>query len=186
MAAPMPAFEPPAAHDTADPDATHDHRPPCPFLRLPHDHCRGLWPRRRTPRPSTVRRRGQNRDAMTLATTSLHHPLAGEPRSRRRSTAIPVTANSDATPRTVPESSCRAQQQRPIRDSLAPICPQPRRPTHPPPKPLLNQIAINGEPLTSPRGFLLRGLSDAGFRHGCTGQRRASIRNPSRKQALPE
>jgi hypothetical protein len=30
-AAPMPAFEPPAAHDTADPDATRDHRPPCPF-----------------------------------------------------------------------------------------------------------------------------------------------------------
>jgi hypothetical protein len=26
----VPAFEPPAAHDTADPDATRDHRPPCP------------------------------------------------------------------------------------------------------------------------------------------------------------
>jgi Putative transposase len=30
MAAPMPAVDPPAAHDTADPDATTDHRPPCP------------------------------------------------------------------------------------------------------------------------------------------------------------
>jgi hypothetical protein len=30
MAAPMPAVDPPAADDTADPDATTDHRPPCP------------------------------------------------------------------------------------------------------------------------------------------------------------
>jgi hypothetical protein len=30
MAAPMPAVDPPAAHDTADPQATTDHRPPCP------------------------------------------------------------------------------------------------------------------------------------------------------------
>jgi len=30
MAAPMPQVEPLTAHDTADPDATPDHRPPCP------------------------------------------------------------------------------------------------------------------------------------------------------------
>ncbi len=30
MAAPMPGGDPPAAHDTADPDAPPDHRPPCP------------------------------------------------------------------------------------------------------------------------------------------------------------
>ena len=30
MAAPMPPVDPPAAHDTADPAATTDHRPPCP------------------------------------------------------------------------------------------------------------------------------------------------------------
>jgi hypothetical protein len=30
MAAPMPAIDPPAADDTADPDAMTDHRPPCP------------------------------------------------------------------------------------------------------------------------------------------------------------
>jgi hypothetical protein len=30
MAAPMPPVDPPAAHDTADPYATTDHRPPCP------------------------------------------------------------------------------------------------------------------------------------------------------------
>ena len=30
MAAPMPAVDPPAAHDAADPKTTTDHRPPCP------------------------------------------------------------------------------------------------------------------------------------------------------------
>src|SRR6516165_3406488 len=30
MAAPMAEVDPPALHDTADPDATTDHRPPCP------------------------------------------------------------------------------------------------------------------------------------------------------------
>ena len=30
MAAPIPQIEPPAAHDTVDPDAMTDHRPPCP------------------------------------------------------------------------------------------------------------------------------------------------------------
>lgn len=30
MAAPMPELDVPAVHDTTDPDATTDHRPPCP------------------------------------------------------------------------------------------------------------------------------------------------------------
>jgi hypothetical protein len=30
IAAPMPEVEPPTAHDTAEPDAATDHRPPCP------------------------------------------------------------------------------------------------------------------------------------------------------------
>ena len=30
MAAPIPEVDPPAAHDTADPHTTTDHRPPCP------------------------------------------------------------------------------------------------------------------------------------------------------------
>jgi hypothetical protein len=30
MAAPMPKVDPPPARDTADPDTTTDHRPPCP------------------------------------------------------------------------------------------------------------------------------------------------------------
>ena len=66
----------------------------------------------------------------------------------------------------------------------APICPQRRRPTPLPPKPLPNQIPIDREPLTSPRGFLLRRLSDAGPRHGCTGRRPAGSRNPSRERPL--
>jgi hypothetical protein len=38
----------------------------------------------------------------------------------------------------------------------------------------------DGVPLTSPRGFPLRRLSDAGPRRGCADQRRVGIRNPSR------
>jgi hypothetical protein len=45
----------------------------------------------------------------------------------------------------------------------APICPQRRRPMPLPPKPLPNQIPIDREPLTSPRGFFLPRLSDAGL-----------------------
>jgi hypothetical protein len=30
MAAPIPEVEPPASHDTLDPDAMTDHHPPCP------------------------------------------------------------------------------------------------------------------------------------------------------------
>ena len=30
IAAPIPQVEPPASHDTVDPDAITDHRPPCP------------------------------------------------------------------------------------------------------------------------------------------------------------
>jgi hypothetical protein len=90
--------------------------PVVPLLWRPHDHCRGLCARRRTARSPVLRPRHQNRNPMRLATTSLHHPLAGAPRSRRRATVISATANSDATPRAVPKSRCRAQQRRPIRD----------------------------------------------------------------------
>jgi Putative transposase len=97
--------------------AHHDRSSPVvPLLWRPHDHCRGLCARRRTARSPVLRPRHQNRNPMRLATTSLHHPLAGAPRSRRRATVISATANSDATPRAVPKSRCRAQQRRPIRD----------------------------------------------------------------------
>ena len=39
----------------------HDRSSPAvPVLRRPHDHCRGRWPRRRTPRPAIGRRRDQD------------------------------------------------------------------------------------------------------------------------------
>src|SRR6516164_2334527 len=66
------------------------------------------------------------------------------------------------------------------------IWPQRHQPTPLPPKPLPNQAPIDREPLTSPRGFLLRRLSDASLRHGCTSRRRAGIRNPSRKRPFRE
>jgi hypothetical protein len=95
----------------------HDRSPPpVPLLRRSHDHRRDLRARRRSPRPSTVRRPRQNRYAMTLAASSLHHPLAGTARSRHRATVIPATASSDPTPPTVPKLTCRAQHQRPILD----------------------------------------------------------------------
>jgi hypothetical protein len=34
IAAPMPEVEPPAPHDTADPDAATGHRPPCPCFSI--------------------------------------------------------------------------------------------------------------------------------------------------------
>ena len=47
MAGPMPEVDPPAAHDTADPDATTDHRPPCPCcggrMIIVEVFARGAW-----------------------------------------------------------------------------------------------------------------------------------------------
>jgi len=51
---------------------------------------------------------------------------------------------------------------------------------HPSPKPLPRQIPIGQPPLS--RGFLLRGLSDAGPLTRVDRSRRAGIRNPSRKR----
>ena len=150
-------------------------------LRRPHDHCRGLYARQRTARSPVLRPR--NRNTMRVATTSLRHPLAGALRSRRRATVIPATANSHATPRAVPKSRCRAQRRRSIRDRQRQFALNDAG-QRLPPKPLPNQIPIDREPLTSPRGFLLRRLSDAGPRHGCTDRRPAGIRNPSRKPAV--
>jgi hypothetical protein len=126
-----------------------------PLLRRPHDHCRGLCARQRTARSPVPQPRRQNRNSMRLATTSLRHPLARALRSRRRPTVIPATANSHARPRAVPKSRCRAQQRQPILDRQRP---QRRRPTPLPPKPLPNQIPIDREPLTSPRGSFFGGF----------------------------
>ena len=82
--------------------AHHDRSSPAvPLLRRPHDHCRGLCARRRTPRPTSARRRGQYRDAMTPATASLHYPSAGT--SRSRTTVTPAPANPHARPWMAPD-----------------------------------------------------------------------------------
>ena len=60
MATPMPQVEPQAANDTADPDATPDHRPPCPCCGGRMIICRGLCARRRGARPTALWRRYQD------------------------------------------------------------------------------------------------------------------------------
>jgi hypothetical protein len=49
MAAPLAEVDPPAVHDTADPDATTDHRPPCPCcggrMIIVEVFARGIAPR---------------------------------------------------------------------------------------------------------------------------------------------
>ena len=52
MAAPMAEVDPPAVHDTADPEATTDHRPPCPCCggrMIIEVFARGGAPRARPP-----------------------------------------------------------------------------------------------------------------------------------------
>jgi len=152
-----------------------------PVLRRPHAHCRGLCARHRTARSPVLRPRHPNRNPMRLATTSLRHPLAGAPPFSTSRHYYPsdceLSCDTTAGSQIKMSSAAAPTNSRPP----APICSQRRRPTPLPPKPLPNQIPIDREPLTSPRGFLLRRLSDAGPRHGCTNRRPAGIRNPSRK-----
>src|SRR5262249_60412593 len=53
MAAPMTEVDPPAVHVTADPDATTDHRPPCPCcggrMIIVEGFARGAHPAARPP-----------------------------------------------------------------------------------------------------------------------------------------
>jgi hypothetical protein len=139
-----------------------------PLLRRPHDHCRELRARRRTPRPTSARRRGQYRDAMTPATASLHYPSTGTSRSRSRTTVAPALANPHARPLMVPNSNHQAQHRRPIlrggrRSALNHIARS---------VPLQSRCPIkspyNDALLASPRGFLLRRLSNAGLHDGST------------------
>jgi hypothetical protein len=48
--------------------------PAMPLLRRPHDHRRDPPAQRRTPRPTTVRCHGRDRNVMTTFTASLQHP----------------------------------------------------------------------------------------------------------------
>jgi hypothetical protein len=98
---------------------------------------------------------------MRLATPSLRHPLAGALRSRRRATVTPATANCHAPPRALANSRCRAQQRRPIRHRQRHL-PSTTPANASPPQAAIQSNPHRPQPLTSPRGFLLRRLSDAG------------------------
>ena len=184
IAAPMPEVDPPAAHDTADPDATDRSSPAVPLLRRPHDHRRGLWraAAHRAARPPAP---GAGFDAMTFLLLSLQHPFAGtfsfpaphpfHPGACKRRHDItdqsPIRPSSTAAA-AHPQSSAALGSQRSSQN-------------HPPPKPLPRPNP-HRRPSCSPlsRGFVLRRLSDAGplYRVDCS--RRAGIRNPSRFRQL--
>jgi hypothetical protein len=115
MAAPMPAVDPPAAHDTADPDATTDHRAPCPCcggrmiiveVVAPAAHLAAHRP----PAP------GSGFDAMTILVVPLQHRFAGTSRSRRCAGFIPAPASAGTASQTSPQSGRRVRQQRPVRN----------------------------------------------------------------------
>ena len=85
-----------------------------PVLRRPHDHCRGLCPRRRTARPAR-RRWDPDLIPMTFLPLLRQHPFARTSRSRRRHQLTLVPANTGTTSRTSPRSGHRTPQQRPLR-----------------------------------------------------------------------
>ena len=93
----------------------HDRSSPAvPVLWGPHDHCRGLCPRRRTARPA-LRRWHPDLIPMTFLPVPWYHPFARTFRSRRRDHFTLVPANTGTTSRTSPRSGHRAPQQRPPR-----------------------------------------------------------------------
>ena len=113
IAAPMPTVDPPAAHDTADPDADPRRSSPAmPLLRRPHDHRRSLRARRRTARPAAEWSPRQDRDAMTTDVTSSHRPPAGGNRFRCRSSVAAVAAKH-------PRYAARSRPNRPSRNRRA-------------------------------------------------------------------
>src|SRR5215467_12912371 len=85
-----------------------------PLLRRPHDHCRGLCPRRRTARPA-LRRWHPHLIPMTVLPVPWQHPFARTFGSRRRHYFTLVPANTGTTSRTSPRSGHRAPQRRPPR-----------------------------------------------------------------------
>jgi hypothetical protein len=113
MAAPMAEVDPPAVHDTADPNATTDHRPPCPCcggrMIIVEVFARGRAPR--GPRPPAPRSRP---DPMTFIPVPSQHPFAGTSRSRRRVHFIPAPSNVGRTSPTSRQSGRRVRQQRSV------------------------------------------------------------------------
>src|SRR5258707_9597149 len=103
IGAPIPQVEPPAAHDTADPHATTDHRPPCPCcggrMIIVEVFARGAQPR--GPPSSDA---GIGCDPMTILVLSQHHRFAGTSRSRRPTPFIPAHASANSASPTSPQS----------------------------------------------------------------------------------
>jgi hypothetical protein len=86
-----------------------------PLLRRPHDHCRGLCPRRRTARPA-LRRWHPDLIPVTFLLCSCQHPLDGTSRSRRRTSFIPALARAGRAPQTSSQSARRIRRQPPVRN----------------------------------------------------------------------
>ena len=113
IAAPMPLAEPLATHDTADHDATPDHRPLCPCCggRMIISRPSRAAPHRAARPPALT----SGRDPMTFLLVSWQHPFARTFRSRRPGHFTLVPANADTTSPTRPHSGHRGPQQRPVR-----------------------------------------------------------------------
>src|SRR5262249_33320438 len=116
-----------------------------PVLRRPHDHCRGLCPRRRTARPA-LRRWDPDLILMTFLPLPRQHPFARTFRSRRRHQVTLVPANTGTTSRTITPSSTAAATT-PL--SSPALSSWRSSQTHPRLQPLRRQIAIVGQALTA-------------------------------------
>src|SRR5712691_4206716 len=115
---------------------------------------------------------------MTPVSASSHHSPAAEPCFCRRIAVAPVTPNVPVTPAITPNSPRRPPPQRPNRDRHRSVLRRKPPPAQPRPKPPPNQIPIDGNPPTSPRGFL-----PGGFRTPAAApvdsSRPPGIRNPT-------
>ena len=157
--------------------------PAVSLLRRPHDHCRGLCPRRRTARPA-LRCRDQDlrRDDYPCPLTAASvrrdisfpapHPFHASAGKRRQHITYPASIRLPSvaavlSPRSSAPSSSRRSSE-----------------NHPPTNPLLRQIPIAGQLLAA----LPRVLSSEAFGrrplHRVDRLRSAGIRNPYRKPPL--
>ena len=119
-----------------------------PVLRRPHDHCRGLCPRRRTARPA-LQRWDPDLIPMTFHPLPWQHPFARTFRSRRRHQVTLVPANTGTTSRTSPRSGHRTPAAPTTPLSSPALSSWRSSQNHPPLQPLRRQIAIVGQALTA-------------------------------------
>jgi Putative transposase len=118
MAAPMAEVDPPALHDTADPDATTDHRPPARVAATACSLSRSLRAAvHHAARPPAT---GSTPDPMIFFSIPWRHPffisIAGTSRSRRRTSFIPASTSAGRAPRTISQSARRIWPQPPVRN----------------------------------------------------------------------